>query len=133
MSKTLKDQYASSPLNGNNATAVEALYELYLRDPNSVSAGWQRYFRTLGADAAEPQHGAVREKLIARASAGRSKGRATGVSVDGVAPNEKQAAVSRMIQVFCLRGHQIADIDPLGLMERPVPGVLKLDYLGLLF
>ncbi|MGI9201815.1 MAG: 2-oxoglutarate dehydrogenase E1 component, partial [Woeseiaceae bacterium] len=35
------------------------------------------------------------------------------------------------IQVYSLRGHQIADIDPLGLMDRPVPGVLKLDYLGL--
>ena len=48
-----------------------------------------------------------------------------------VAANEKQAAVSRMIQVYSLRGHQIADLDPLGLMDRHVPGVLKLDYLGL--
>jgi len=39
--------------------------------------------------------------------------------------------VSRLIQVYSLRGHQIADIDPLGLMDRRVPGVLKLDYLGL--
>ena len=33
--------------------------------------------------------------------------------------------------MYSLRGHQIADIDPLGLMQRPMPGVLKLDYLGL--
>ncbi len=39
--------------------------------------------------------------------------------------------MSRLIQVYSLRGHQIADIDPLGLMQRPVPGVLKRDYLGL--
>ena len=38
---------------------------------------------------------------------------------------------SRLIQVYSLRGHQIADIDPLGLMDRPTPGVLKLEYLGL--
>jgi 2-oxoglutarate dehydrogenase E1 component len=30
-----------------------------------------------------------------------------------------------------LRGHQIADLDPLGLAKRHTPGVLKLDYLGL--
>ena len=48
-----------------------------------------------------------------------------------VPAGEKQAAVSRLIQVYSLRGHQIADIDPLGLMDRKVPGVLKLDYLGL--
>jgi 2-oxoglutarate dehydrogenase E1 component len=39
--------------------------------------------------------------------------------------------VARLIQVYSLRGHQIADLDPLGIMDRRVPGVLKLDYLGL--
>jgi len=48
-----------------------------------------------------------------------------------VAASEKQAAVSRLIQVYSLRGHQIADLDPLGLVKRHTPGVLKLDYLGL--
>jgi 2-oxoglutarate dehydrogenase E1 component len=33
--------------------------------------------------------------------------------------------------VYSLRGHQIADLDPLKLQDRAVPGVLKLDYLGL--
>ena len=47
------------------------------------------------------------------------------------AAEEKQSAVSRLIQVYSLRGHQIADLDPLKLQDRPVPGVLKLDYLGL--
>ena len=47
------------------------------------------------------------------------------------AASEKQAAVSRLIQVYSLRGHQIADLDPLGLWERPVPTVLSFDFLGL--
>ena len=34
-------------------------------------------------------------------------------------PTEKQASVSRLIQVCSLRGHQVADLDPLGLEERP--------------
>ena len=33
MSKSLKEQYASSALFGSNATAVEAMYERYLEDP----------------------------------------------------------------------------------------------------
>ena len=44
---------------------------------------------------------------------------------------EKQAAVSRLIQVYSLRGHQIADLDPLGMWERPAPAVLSFDFLGL--
>ena len=132
MSKSLKDQYASTPLFGHNAMAVEAMYEQYLEDPDSVDDGWRSYFRSLGAEQTEIRHGVIRERLIKGAANGRSIG---GVPVTGakmmVAANEKQAAVSRMIQVYSLRGHQIADIDPLGLMDRPVPGVLKLDYLGL--
>ena len=45
--------------------------------------------------------------------------------------SEKQAAVSRLIQVYSLRGHQIADLDPLGLWQRHTPAVLKFDYLGI--
>jgi 2-oxoglutarate dehydrogenase E1 component len=132
MSKSLEDLYASSALYGNNATAVEALYEQFLRDPDLVSDGWRRYFRTLPADTAEIPHSPVRERLLARNRARRGNGKAATADTHGqVAATEKQAAVSRLIQVYSLRGHQIADIDPLGLMDRPVPGVLKLDYLGI--
>ena len=43
----------------------------------------------------------------------------------------RQAAVSRLIQVWINRGHLLASIDPLGLMPRPRPRVLDLDYFGL--
>ena len=43
----------------------------------------------------------------------------------------KQAAVSRLIQIWTNRGHLVANLDPLGLMPRPRPRVLALDYFGL--
>jgi 2-oxoglutarate dehydrogenase E1 component len=132
MSNSLKDQYASSPLYGSNAAAVEALYEQFIGDPDAVSEGWRAYFRSLGGDQTEVLHAPIREKLIEAARAERKNGTAAGGKITrNVAANEKQAAVSRMIQVYSLRGHQIADLDPLGLIERHVPGVLKHDYLGL--
>jgi len=132
MGSTLKEQYASSPLYGSNAAAVEALYEQYVADPDSVPEGWRRYFRTLGGDRAEVLHTPIRRRLVETARAERSNGATVRDRRPGAAAaNEKQAAVSRLIQVYSLRGHQIADIDPLRLTERPVPGVLKLDYLGL--
>jgi len=132
MSKSLKDLYASSVLYGNNASAVEALYEQFIGNPDSVSPGWRRYFKALGPDSAAVLHGQIRAKLKSQGRLGKSNGGIrNATTTTTAAANEKQAAVSRMIQVYSLRGHQIADIDPLGLMERPVPGVLKLDYLGL--
>lgn len=129
MSDTLKEQYASSPLFGGNASAIEALYEQFLETPDSVPPAWRSYFESLGDAETEVAHSAIRADLLHTARRGRRRlkraaGRAT-------SSTQKQAAVSRLIQVYSLRGHQIADIDPLGLMDRQMPGVLKLDYLGL--
>jgi 2-oxoglutarate dehydrogenase E1 component len=132
MSKSLKEQYASSALFGSNATAVEAMYELYLENPDAVSVGWRRYFRTLRDGQPEVAHSPIRQRLLEGTLARRSNGHGTQApSRQPAAANEKQASVSRLIQVYSLRGHQIADLDPLGLMVRHTPGVLKLDYLGL--
>jgi 2-oxoglutarate dehydrogenase E1 component len=132
MSNSLKEQLASTPLFGSNASAVEGLYEQYLDDPAAVPSGWREYFESLGDPEAEIVHSKIRDDLLAEARTGRRMSTATArVSGKPVGSGEKQSAVSRLIQVYSLRGHQIADIDPLGLMDRRMPGVLKLDYLGL--
>ncbi|MGD8340831.1 MAG: 2-oxoglutarate dehydrogenase E1 component [Gammaproteobacteria bacterium] len=130
MSSRLQDQYQSSPLQGANAAFVEALYEDYLEAPDQVPAVWRNYFDSLGGEASDVAHGPIVRSIGERMHAP--------VRVNGVEAErpqrrrgEKQAAVSRLIQVYSLRGHQIADLDPLGLMDRHVPAVLKLDYLGL--
>ena len=53
------------------------------------------------------------------------------VPTAGNAQSEKQAAVSRLIQIYTNRGHLIAKVDPLGMMQRTRPRVLELDYMGL--
>ncbi|MEX0707856.1 MAG: 2-oxoglutarate dehydrogenase E1 component [Woeseia sp.] len=132
MSNSLKDQYLTTPLYGSNAAAIESLYEQYLDNPDSIPEGWRKYFRTLADGAAETPHSPIRKRLRQQARGTRTNGRsAVTAASSSIDLGEKQAAVSRMIQVYSLRGHQIADIDPLGLMQRDMPGVLKLDYLGL--
>jgi 2-oxoglutarate dehydrogenase E1 component len=132
MSKNLQEQYAQTPLFGGNAAAVEALYERFLADPEAVPAEWRSYFASLGDAGTEVAHSEIRDRLRSEAVTGSRgtarRGQPTALSASSA---EKQAAVSRLIQVYSLRGHQIADIDPLGLMQRPVPGVLKREYLGL--
>jgi 2-oxoglutarate dehydrogenase E1 component len=132
MGTSLKDQYASTPLYGSNASAVEAMYEQYLGNPESVPRAWREYFESFGGEETEVLHSTIREELLVSArDGGRARQQVAGRRGKPASSAQKQAAVSRLIQVYSLRGHQIADIDPLGLMERPVPGVLKLDYLGL--
>ena len=115
----------ATPLYGGNAEFLDALYEQYLRDPDSVEERWRSYFAQLGPRPGEPSHAAVRAGIGQRAVAGRP------AAATGTADNARQAAVSRLIQVWINRGHLIANIDPLGLMPRPRSRALEPDYFGL--
>ncbi len=127
MNDSLREQYATSLLYGGNASYIEALYERYLQDPGSVAPEWRQYFDRMRGDArTETPHGPVIASLRERAQ------RAYPVDDDRAhEASAKQSAVSRLIQVYAHRGHLIAKLDPLGLMQRPVPKVLKLEYFGL--
>src|SRR5687768_6950174 len=132
MSTVFKHQYDTSHLQGANATYVEWLYEQYLAEPGSVPPQWRQYFSTLSPTGAEVPHGPVVQAVADRLRQRGATGGNTAVAAAEPAPAiEKQAAVSRLIQVYSLRGHQIADLDPLGLWERPTPAVLSFDFLGL--
>jgi 2-oxoglutarate dehydrogenase E1 component len=120
-----------TPLYGGNADFLDALYEQYLRDPASVEERWRTYFERLAPPAAgERPHGPVQAGIAERAQQPRAIA-AAAPSDPGGAGNAKQAAVSRLIQIWTNRGHLLAKLDPLALMERPRPRVLDLDYFGL--
>ena len=131
MSTVFKDQYESTPLQGANATYVEWLYEQFLAEPGSVPVEWRQYFSSLGGGGAEIPHRPIVQAVGRRLQSGAAPAASAAPARTDAAASEKQAAVSRLIQVYSLRGHQIADLDPLGLWERPVPAVLSFDFLGL--
>lgn len=132
MSARLTEWFASTPLSGANATFVEELYELFLEDPLKVPAEWRTYFQNIaqapGPSGRDVAHGPVLAEFAARAKAPRMGVSATSASAEAAA---KQGYVSRMVQVYANRGHLVARIDPLGMMQREKPKVLELGYFGL--
>jgi len=128
----LQRMLASTPLAAGNAPYVEALYELFLEDPGAVEPKWRELFESFDGRGRDHSHGPLIEELARRARLRRSPV-AAGIEQAELPPGgaAKQGAVSRLIQIYANRGHLIANIDPLGLMVRPVPKVLGLDYLGL--
>ena len=133
MTSQLDQLYESTPLQGANAAFVEALYEEYLQSPATVPAVWRQYFDSLGADPGEIPHSQVAATVAnrVRVSAGIGGAGRTNGAAAAVPAGEKQAAVARLIQVYSLRGHQVADLEPLGLWQRHTPAVLSLEYMGL--
>jgi 2-oxoglutarate dehydrogenase E1 component len=120
-----------TPLFGGNAAFLDALYEQFLHDPASVEEKWRRYFESLpGAKGAERAQGPIEAALAERARQPRAAARAVSSGEEG-GINAKQAAVSRLIQIWTNRGHLVAKLDPLGLTQGPRPQVLELGYFGL--
>jgi len=67
---------SSTPLAAGNAPYVEAMYEQYLADPQSVEPKWREYFASLGGPSGEVAHGPLVEQLAQRAKGGARRGRA---------------------------------------------------------
>jgi 2-oxoglutarate dehydrogenase E1 component len=133
MSEYLDQLRRTSAYFGANAPFIEDLYEAFLRDPDSVPEDWRKRFQDLpavnGHDVAQPdvshreiQHNFAR--LARDVGAKRS-----GSSFDAEAA-ERQAKVLRLINAHRVRGHQNANLDPLGLQETiPLPE-LQPSYYG---
>jgi len=128
MGASLQDQRAGSALAGSNAGYLEALYEDFLQQPESVPEAWREYFAGIRGGGTEVAHAPVVQSLRAGVRRGRA---AAAPGAAGLDQSREQGAVSRLIQVYANRGHLIADIDPLELMPRPVPRVLDPAYYNL--
>ena len=112
---TYKTFIESSSIQGANAPFIEAAYEQFLDDPESVDPSWRAYFRLIQDQGAarEVAHGPVLARFEKMA---RERRGVTVVESASDKDTEKQAAVLRLINYYRVRGHQAARLDPLGLV-----------------
>ncbi|WP_413110542.1 2-oxoglutarate dehydrogenase E1 component [Thaumasiovibrio sp. DFM-14] len=120
----MKAWFESSHLAGANATYVEDLYELYLSDPSAVSDEWREVFDglpTVKEVVNEQPHSRVRDyfRRLARETT------YSGTAVSDPDVDAKQVKVLQLINAYRFRGHQHANLDPLGLWQQE--RVLDLD------
>ncbi|MEY3106099.1 MAG: hypothetical protein RIT35_262 [Pseudomonadota bacterium] len=113
MSDLLKLFQDSSSFQGSNASFIENLYERFLENPDSVELSWQKEFKALqNGSAYETPHSPVVARF-AELSA-KSQGRLAQLQGFTEESVKKQASVSRLINHYRVRGHQIAYCNPLG-------------------
>ena len=131
--KTTEQDY--SLLSGANATFIAEMKASWVRDPSSVDRSWAAYFKHLDQVGAETD-------LV---ETGPSWGRAASRVVGAIDPEESIRAVAdghvagrhvnagdiraatldslravMLIRAYRIRGHLIADLDPLALEEKPL-------------
>jgi 2-oxoglutarate dehydrogenase E1 component len=126
--------WSNSHISGGNAAYVEALYETFLVDPNAVDEKWRDYFdklpRVEGVFGADIPHSQIVDQF---AALGRKRVRSMEPSQGQVSTEyeRKQVRVIELIDAYRQRGHQKADLDPLGLAERQPVADLELQFHGL--
>jgi len=125
-------------LDGGNAYYLEQMQARYAANPNSVDPSWQRYFASLGEDTANAKknadgpswkrenwpvdpNGELTSALTGdwgtdQAVEAKVASRMAGASDEDVRQATKDSLRALMlIRAFRMRGHLIADLDPLGL------------------
>ncbi|HDI6054083.1 TPA: 2-oxoglutarate dehydrogenase E1 component, partial [Escherichia coli] len=112
----LKAWLDSSYLSGANQSWIEQLYEDFLTDPDSVDANWRSTFQQLPGTGVKPDqfHSQTRE-YFRRLAKDASRYSSTISDPD---TNVKQVKVLQLINAYRFRGHQHANLDPLGLWQQ---------------
>ena len=140
--------HASSFMQGHNAEYLEQMYARYANDPNAVDEAWQNFFRQLGDDevsvkkeAAGPSWArtdwpptpnddlthaldgmwAMPAEVKGAGDKIKAKAAAKGVEVSEDAV--KRAVLDSIralmiIRAYRIRGHLVADLDPLGMRDK---------------
>ena len=112
MKRSLQELYNSSHLSGGNASYIEAWYEDWLEDADSVPPQWAAWFADLrDGSGGETGHLHVQEKF-------RQLGRLA-TTTDDLLADRKEASVVKLISAYRLRGHENAKLNPLGLPHYP--------------
>ncbi|CAB1321460.1 unnamed protein product [Coregonus sp. 'balchen'] len=100
-------------LNGTSSNYVEEMYYSWLEDPKSVHKSWDVFFRNANAGAPP---GKAHQSLLSLARLPQAQ------SLMGAQPNveklvEDHLAVQSLIRAYQIRGHHVAQLDPLGIMD----------------
>ena len=138
--------HASSFMQGHNAEYIEQLYARYASDPNAVDESWRDFFKSLGdapadakAEAAGPSWGRTdwppipNDDLTAaldgqwpaepKAAADKIKAKAQEKGVEVSEAQVRNAVLDSIralmiIRAYRIRGHLVADLDPLGMRDQ---------------
>jgi len=119
----------SSSFYGSNAHFIEDMYERFLEDPDSIEASWQQHFKALHRNTDfETPHSPIVERFAQLAIKSPNRlAQIQGFTEESV---KKQSAVARLINHYRVRGHQIANNNPLG-KTTATPLDMDISYYGL--
>lgn len=134
--ESMSSWWQSSQLSGSSSAYLDAIYEDYLQDPNSVDSSWRQYFDAIRDNKHEVSHAQVREDFVALSKNPFRFALKTpqGMVVDsGNYPDggDKVSAVMDLVYMYRSIGHKVSHLDPLNIKKPEETPELELDFHGL--
>uniref|UniRef100_A0A9J7XIR4 2-oxoglutarate dehydrogenase complex component E1 n=1 Tax=Cyprinus carpio carpio TaxID=630221 RepID=A0A9J7XIR4_CYPCA len=116
-------------LNGTSSNYVEEMYYAWLENPKSVHKSWDIFFRNANAGA-PPGTAYQSPPPMGVSLAGLTQAQ----SLVGAQPNveklvEDHLAVQSLIRAYQIRGHHVAQLDPLGIMDADLDSCVPTDII----
>ena len=116
----------TSFLQGSNSPFIEDLYLQYLKNPKSIPSSWADFFDGLNED-----QNIIKKEILGPSWSPRKKNNIENFLEEELPTNETSASQKdfekekeqsvraiALIRAYRIRGHLIANLDPLGMMER---------------
>lgn len=101
---------------------IDDLYVQYVRDPSSVSETWRKYFEQfLVVSETSTQKKSNGKAIPAHAGSGRESTAATSEMDEALWLSRIQDRVNNLVREYRVRGHLVANLDPLGLYRPDTP------------
>ena len=131
--RALSSATDASWLNGTNAAYVDEMYMAWKDDPSSVHRSWDAYFKTGQYTAPPGLHedytSSKREPQSRPSSPSPSSSSSSSSSSSGAVDPAK---IVQLVRAFQVRGHLMANLDPLGILPpRPEHEDLDISTYGL--
>jgi 2-oxoglutarate dehydrogenase E1 component len=135
--------------NSSNLLFVEEIFADYERDPESVPPDWRRYFESISPSVGQGENGSTQlgptftpssifnpagdARVIAEPAKPAEPAPDYGARRRGFITDEakaRQEAVTQLIRNYRVRGHLLADLDPLGFTPTPDIPELQPEFYG---
>ncbi|CAE8599192.1 unnamed protein product, partial [Polarella glacialis] len=109
--------YDDAVASGSNALYLENLYTQWQADPSKLDAKWGDYFASIeaGKKAAQPAGGSALRNAAMESKLGSAAGAGGAGPVSMVPGSSGAGGLQNLIRAYQVRGHEIANVDPLGL------------------
>ena len=127
--RSLSTKAAASPphpfdsfLNGASGGYIEDMYHAWKQDPSSVHVSWQSVFARMDAGAVPGQTFVPPPSINAGATLQTAVVPAGQVSLSSGGGDMLQTKVLNLIHAYQARGHNVADLDPLGIYDADLDG-----------